>query len=234
MARRRVHGLSIAARRGRRRAAARTRAVALLHPRARRRRRTAAPATRVAVLVGPVTCRPRSTDRSSSSRWRRIGSTIDEFNRWAAPLSDAIARTVAGDLAVLLGTPDVAAAPLANFRAGLPGDDQRPALRLAARPVRADRRGVGRAPDRQAAHAAPGRTIARETVQGDGFDALAAAHSRALAPVSGDIAAAIRRPRRLHTERRCRTSADPLHRRLLERRHTACWWRSWSPSPCGR
>ena len=37
-----------------------------------------------------------------------------------------------------------------------------------------------------------GRTVAREAVQGDGFDALAAAHSRALAKMSGDIAAAIR------------------------------------------
>ncbi len=37
-----------------------------------------------------------------------------------------------------------------------------------------------------------GRTVAREAVQSDGFDALAAAHSRALASVSGDIAAAIR------------------------------------------
>jgi hypothetical protein len=36
------------------------------------------------------------------------------------------------------------------------------------------------------------RTVERETVQGDGFDALAAAHSRALAKMSGDIAAAIR------------------------------------------
>jgi hypothetical protein len=37
-----------------------------------------------------------------------------------------------------------------------------------------------------------GRTVAREPVQGDGFQALAAAHSRALAKVSIDIAAAIR------------------------------------------
>jgi paraquat-inducible protein B len=37
-----------------------------------------------------------------------------------------------------------------------------------------------------------GRTIARETVQGDGFEALAAGHSRALATLSADIAAAIR------------------------------------------
>jgi hypothetical protein len=37
-----------------------------------------------------------------------------------------------------------------------------------------------------------GRTVAREPAQGDGFDALAAAHSRALAKVSSDIATAIR------------------------------------------
>ena len=40
---------------------------------------------------------------------------LDEFNRGAAPLSDSIARAVAGDLAVLLGTPDVGTAPMADF-----------------------------------------------------------------------------------------------------------------------
>ena len=37
-----------------------------------------------------------------------------------------------------------------------------------------------------------GRTVAQEAAQGDSYDALAAAHSRALAGMSGDIAAAIR------------------------------------------
>ena len=37
-----------------------------------------------------------------------------------------------------------------------------------------------------------GQTVAREAAQGAGFDALAAAHSRALAQVSGEIAPAIR------------------------------------------
>jgi len=37
-----------------------------------------------------------------------------------------------------------------------------------------------------------GRTVAREPVQGPGFDALAAAHSQALAKMSRDVAAAIR------------------------------------------
>src|SRR5262249_40131010 len=39
---------------------------------------------------------------------------LDEFNRWAAPLGDGIARAVAGDLAVLLGTSEVSVAPVAN------------------------------------------------------------------------------------------------------------------------
>jgi uncharacterized protein len=37
-----------------------------------------------------------------------------------------------------------------------------------------------------------GRTVASETVSDDSYDSLAAAHSRALAKVSSDIAAAIR------------------------------------------
>ncbi len=37
-----------------------------------------------------------------------------------------------------------------------------------------------------------GRTVAREPVQGQSFDALAAAHSLAIAKMSGDIAGAIR------------------------------------------
>jgi uncharacterized lipoprotein YmbA len=40
---------------------------------------------------------------------------LDEFNRWAAPLDESIARVVAGDLAALLGTSHVSAGPLANF-----------------------------------------------------------------------------------------------------------------------
>ena len=40
--------------------------------------------------------------------------------------------------------------------------------------------------------ATAGRTVATETVAGKDLDAVAAAHSRALATVSGDIAAAIR------------------------------------------
>jgi uncharacterized lipoprotein YmbA len=116
---------------------------------------------------------------------------IDEFNRWAAPLNENIARVVAGNLVVLLGTPRVAMAPLANFDPGyrVTIDFQRfesapneSALIEAVWVVRKSAGGTARA----------GRTVAREPATGEGFDALAAAHSRALAKVSGDIAAAIR------------------------------------------
>jgi len=115
---------------------------------------------------------------------------VDDLNRWAAPLSDSIARAIAGDLAADLGTPDVVTAPAANFSATyqVTIDIQRfesvrgeSALIEAVWSVRRTASGYTRM----------GRTVARETVQGDGFDALAAAHSRALAKVSGDIASAI-------------------------------------------
>jgi len=67
------------------------------------------------VMVGPVSV-PASVDRPEfvvQVAPNRV--EVDEFNRWAAPLGEAIARTVATDLAALLGTPDVATAPFANF-----------------------------------------------------------------------------------------------------------------------
>jgi uncharacterized lipoprotein YmbA len=143
------------------------------------------------VVVGPVFVpavvdRPQFTLHAATNR-----VTFDEFNRWAAPLSESIARVVAGDLAALLGTPRVATSRLVNFdpayRVTL--DIQRfesvrnvSALVEAVWVVRKSAGGDSRS----------GHTVAREPARGDGFDALAAAHSRALARVSGDIAAAIR------------------------------------------
>jgi hypothetical protein len=150
-----------------------------------------APSARAGVMVGPVSV-PASVDRSEfvvQVAPNRV--EIDEFNRWAAPLGESIARTVAGDLAALLGTPDVATAPFANFDPDyrVTIDVQRfdsvqgeSALVDAVWAVRATAGGKTRS----------GRTVAREPLQGEGFDALAAAHSRALAKLSADIAAAIR------------------------------------------
>ncbi len=152
---------------------------------------TSASAERAAVMVGPVSI-PASVDQPQFVV--QVAPTrveVDEFNRWAAPLNDSIARAVAGDLAVLLGSPDVTTAGLANFNPSywVTIDVQRfESLRGEAAIVDAVwvvRKTAGK-------QTRSGRTVARETVQGDGFEALAAAHSRALATVSGDIAGAIR------------------------------------------
>lgn len=150
-----------------------------------------APAARYAVLVGPVSV-PAAVDRPQfvvQVAPNRV--ELDEFNRWAAPLDDGIARAVAGDLAVLLGTPDVVVGPAANFNPtyrvtidvqsfeSVPGEA---VLIDALWTVRTVAGGATRS----------GRTTAREAVQGTDFDSLPGAHSRALATLSGDIAAAIR------------------------------------------
>ena len=69
----------------------------------------------LAIMVGPVSIpaevnRPQFTVQVATNR-----VAVDEFNRWAGPLNENIARVVAGDLSALLGTPQVAAVPLANF-----------------------------------------------------------------------------------------------------------------------
>ncbi|HZR82481.1 MAG TPA: PqiC family protein [Candidatus Binatia bacterium] len=144
----------------------------------------------LAVIVGPVTV-PAGVDRPEmvvQVAPNRVD--VDEFNRWATPLGDAIARAVAVDLSVLLATPNVAAAPLANFAAddrvtidvqrfeSIPGDA---ALLDALWVVRRLEGGATRT----------GRTVAREPVQGTGYEALAAAHSRAIGRLADDIATAI-------------------------------------------
>jgi uncharacterized protein len=149
------------------------------------------PATPAKVMVGPVTI-PAAVDQPEfvvQVAPNRVD--VDEFNRWVAPLSDGIARAVAGDLTVLLGSPDVASSQLANFT-----PDYRVTIDVqrfettkgqgvtveAVWTVRKSSDGETRS----------GRTVASETAQGQGFDALAAAHSQAIAKMSGDIAAAIR------------------------------------------
>jgi uncharacterized lipoprotein YmbA len=150
-----------------------------------------APAAHYAVEVGSVSV-PASVDRPQivvQVAPNRV--EVDEFNRWAAPLNDGIAGAIAGDLAVLLGTPDVATGPLANFN---------PAYRVTIDVQRFESvkggnvlvDAVWAVRKTAAGEKRSGRTIAHEAVQGEGFDALVAAHSRALAKVSGDIAAAIR------------------------------------------
>jgi uncharacterized protein len=149
------------------------------------------PASHMAVMVGPVTI-PASVDQPqfvvqvASNRVE-----VDEFNRWVAPLNDSIARAVAGDLTAILGTPDVAVAPLGNFNAdywvtiNVQRFESKRAEGTVLEAVWTVHKTAGGA-------TRSGRTVAHETVQGDSFDSLAAAHSVAVAAMSGDIAATIR------------------------------------------
>jgi uncharacterized protein len=150
-----------------------------------------APAVAWGVTVGPVTM-PASVDRpqfvvqASPNRLQ-----LDEFNRWAAPLDDTIARATAGNLEVLLGTPRVVAGSIANFAPtyrvtiDVQQFESIPGQSVLLDAVWAVHRTSGGEPR-------TGRTVAREAVSEKGYDALAAAHSRALATVSADIAAALR------------------------------------------
>jgi uncharacterized protein len=150
-----------------------------------------APALNVTVVVGPVAI-PATVDRPEFVTERGSnGVDVDGFNRWAEPLNDGIARVVADDLSTLLGGATVAVAPLANFAAAY-----RVTLRVQrfesvlGTSVLVDAVWVVR--KEPGGEARSGHTLARETPAGNGFDALAAAHSRALATISADIAAAIR------------------------------------------
>ena len=148
-------------------------------------------AANYAVVVGPVTVpaevdRPQFTVQVAPNR-----VAVDEFNRWAAPLNENIARVIAGDLATLLGTPRVATGSLVSFNPDyrVTVDIQKfesvPGKSVQIEAVWVVRKTAGGV-------SLSGRTIASWPVPDGSFDALAAAHSRALAKMSSDIAAAIR------------------------------------------
>lgn len=152
---------------------------------------TAAPST-VSLVVGPVSI-PAAVDRPQFVVTAGPNEVrVDEFNRWAAPLADDIARVVAEDLVLMLGTPQVMLYPqqageAAQYRVSIgvqrfesaPGDAT---LLDALWRVRRMQDGASQS----------GRTTLSEPVSGPGYDSLAAAHSRALARLSQDIASAVR------------------------------------------
>ena len=117
---------------------------------------------------------------------------LDDFNRWASPLADNIERVLVTNLSILLATSRVTLAaevlrPEPDFRVAV--EVQRfESVPGGAATVEAVWT-VRRAADRQAR---TGRTTAHEPVSEMGFQALAAAHSRGIARMSEDIAAAVR------------------------------------------
>ncbi|HEY1371336.1 MAG TPA: PqiC family protein [Candidatus Binatia bacterium] len=146
----------------------------------------AATRSSVSVVVGPVSI-PAVVDRPQfvvTTAPNQVG--FDEFNQWGSPLQNNIARVVVENLVILLGTPRVILNGEAEYRASIevqrfesaPGEA---AVLDAVWSVRRMKDGK----------TATGRTTAREAVQEKSYNALAAAHSRALARLSRDIRDAV-------------------------------------------
>jgi hypothetical protein len=144
-----------------------------------------------AVSVGPVSV-PAAVDRLQIVI--RTGPNqvfIEEFDRWASPLKVDIARVVAGNLIVMLGTPQVTVFPTssaadASYRVVID------VLRFESEPDRAATLDalwtISAAKGGQVRRS---RTTLIEPTQGAGYAALVAAHSRALGRLSLEISAAI-------------------------------------------
>ena len=148
--------------------------------------------TPVAITIGVVTVpdivdRPQLVLRVDANQ-----VALAEFDRWADPLKSQIRRVIAADLALqfpgalVSGYPQNVD-PASNYLVSIdvqsfesaPGDAASITVLWSVRPPK-----LG----------APmnGRTVVHEPTGGAGDDALVAAHSRALAVVSRDIATALR------------------------------------------
>ena len=143
--------------------------------------------------VGPVSV-PDLVDRPQFGLRVRSGEVrIAEQARWAEPLRDAIARAVAANLAQALDNSRVAPQTSRD-----PGDRDYQVLldvqRFDSALARAATLEVVWTVRRVRANGAPqtGRVRLQEPVAGESYQALVAAHSRAIAVLSGKIAESIR------------------------------------------
>jgi len=145
----------------------------------------------IGVTVGPVAI-PAVVDRPEMVI--TIGPNEvwpDEFNRWAAPLPDAIGLAIVGQLTVLLPSPYVT---LLSQSPGVLAD-----VRVAVEVQRFESvpgtyalvDAVFTVRNSATGRTHTDRTTAREATADRSYDALAAAHSRAVARLSRDIEAAI-------------------------------------------
>ena len=151
-----------------------------------------AAASGLSVIVGPVSIPavvdlPQIVVRTGPNQ-----VSVDEFNRWASPLQSNISHVVADNLVVMLGTPRVMLYQQAqntdgDYRVSIdvqtfesaPGDAATLSALWVVRRVKDGKTQIGRTAD-------------REATSEKSYQALAAAHSRALSRLSEDIANAIR------------------------------------------
>ncbi|MEM5382285.1 PqiC family protein [Paraburkholderia phymatum] len=147
----------------------------------------------VTVVVGPVTVpelvdRPQLVTRVSGNEVK-----LNEYARWGEPLKSGVADVIASDLSRLLGSQrvsvssqTVAGTEACRVRVDIVRFDSMPGEAVAIDALWTVRLAGQKA-------LLTGRSTVREQVQGADEAALVAAHSRALASVSRDIAEAIRR-----------------------------------------
>jgi uncharacterized lipoprotein YmbA len=149
---------------------------------------TAAPKTITigAVMVPEIVDRPQLVLRVNANE-----VNFDEFARWADSLKAQVRRVIAADLALQFPSALVSGYPgtvdptssyqvsidVESFESAV-GDTSAVSVLWSVRPPKGA--------------TVNGRTVVRVPTGGPGYDALIAAHSKALAAVSGDIATAIR------------------------------------------
>jgi uncharacterized lipoprotein YmbA len=148
-------------------------------------------ATPISIAIDSVTVpelvdRPQFVLRIDAAQVR-----IDEFARWADPLKSQIPRVLAADLA------QAVPGALASARSQWTGEAQTYHVSVDVQSfesVPGEMASVAALwsvhPPKQGA-AVTGRTVVHEPVGAPGYDALVAAHSRALATISSEIASAI-------------------------------------------
>ncbi len=143
--------------------------------------------------VGPVTL-PEMVDRPELVV--RVGANqvaLVEQHRWAEPLRSEVARVLAENLGELLSGSQVVTYPYNASRdvdyrviVDIQRFDSILGQTVTIDALWAVRRVSG------GGEPISGRSVAREPTGGNGYDALVAAHGRALAGISGEIAEAIR------------------------------------------
>jgi len=145
--------------------------------------------SKLSIVVGPVTI-PAVVDMPQivvSNGANQVSQ--EQFNLWASPLRSNISQVVCANLAALLGNATVSSvlAVDADYRVAIdvqtfesaPGDAATLSAMWTVRRVKDGKTQMG-------------RTTVREASPGQSYQALAAAHSRALSRLSSDIAEQIR------------------------------------------
>jgi uncharacterized lipoprotein YmbA len=146
------------------------------------------------ITIGPMTLpevieRPQLVLRTSANK-----VTLAEEHQWAEPLKSEIPRVIAENLSRLLGAKQVSVYPQSvgdQAQYHVLVDVQRFESTLGGR-VSIDAFWTIRHNSENGAALKTGRSSVEETAGGQGYEAIAAAHSRGLVRVSRDIADAIR------------------------------------------